>query len=702
MNFQNIILSDCNQLKQDWKCHKLRLWDFYELEKLGKKKKPFLSFIQIFMDNHTVEETLEVLRISGVCFNPYKPSSADIFNDAMPLVEEKYPENLKQIQDFRNIVNSLRTIFHDFSEVRESRGVHKIPARKRQVSFIISLEIWLGSSIEYINGHTLHRIKEVYPFVTTLFDFEKSRIVPAKRKMDQLMSIVDSISENASSVLKHLQYENGSIGKLEHLSMDQIRLSREHIELFDMFSSLLNLEQKWRYSGAEITEQDNNYQVQLHNEPFLKAQESSKVRFKSQRNKWMADFTLAKINRPIDPLAKQLAPAQYLSEEEAFFSIAIGEFLLTHDLNVQCLNVSLAEWIRAYTVIQLEAKKELEERFTKRSVQPMSLKNWTIYKDRSYWKNLFVERGISSSSSDVIIEKLTFTKDSRDLLDCPFIEHNDVLFVIPSIASIIDPSMSLVSLLVNNEIDVSFKGKGLEEDVLRKLNEKGIRAKGLKQTVKDDTYECDAAFKLDNNLILMEIKAFGQPSSFRDYYSLLLKLYGPQQRIGRKSNERSSTEQLGRIASYFENNMNYVNKELNLPMDWVPENIYKIVLTTAMIGESLFIDNTYIVDHSSFIRFLDRNAPAFSIKNVHFRPRMSDFEGNINTQKLLNVIKNPPQVVLGNVRTRLKHTRLSLMRKTVDYPFFDDALGDFFKLDDKILKVLGIDEDQLNQLLEKQ
>lgn len=679
----------------------MRLWDFYDLEELGKKKKQFFSFMQIFMSNHTLVETLEVLRTSGVCFNPYNPNANGYLNELISLVEEKYPEDKKLIQEFRNTVEVLRNIFQEFLQVRESRKLNTIPKDRRLLSFIISLEIWLGSMNEYIQGHSLHRIKEVYPFVITLFDDQRSRLVSSKRANNQARGIVDSIAESASSVLKYLKYENGPLKKLKTLRTDQIRLAREHIELFDMFSSLLNLEQKWRFADIEVTQCDDNIQVELNNEPFLMAQEASKVRFRNQRNKWWADFSQTEIISTIDPKAEKLAPDQYLCEEEVFYSIAIGEFLLTHDLDVKCLNVSLSEWIRAYTVIQLEAEKELEERFNKRQIPPISLQNWTIFKERSFWYDLFISKGISPKSCDVIIDKLTFRNNSKDLLDCPFIEYNEYLIVIPSIATVLDPSMSLVSLLVSNNIDVSFKGAGLEEDVLRKLNDQGIRAKGLKQTNNGETYECDAAFKLDNNLFLMEIKAFGQPSSFRDYYSLLLKLYGPQQRIGTKSNERSSTEQLSRIASFYEENIHIVNKEFNLPSDWVPDNIYKVVLTTAMLGEPLYMENTFIVDHSVFVRFLDRNPPAFAVKNVRFTPHMEDFEGEITTDKLLNILSNPPQVVLGNKRLRLNYRRIPLLKNTVDYPFFDDALGDFIELDEKICKALGIDMNQLKELLEK-
>ncbi|MDP1443106.1 hypothetical protein [Priestia megaterium] len=58
----------------------MRLLDFYELGNLLKKRKKFLSFMQLFMTDHSLEETLEVLRTSGACFNPYSPSQNGFFD----------------------------------------------------------------------------------------------------------------------------------------------------------------------------------------------------------------------------------------------------------------------------------------------------------------------------------------------------------------------------------------------------------------------------------------------------------------------------------------------------------------------------------------------------------------------------------------------------------------------------------------------
>ena len=655
------------------------------------------------MKDHSVEETLELLRLSGTCFDIYNiRKQAKVFKKVIARVEKRFPEDEQKIKKFVETINVMSTIFDDFFALRFSRKVDLIPKNRQILSFILSLEILLGSLYEYINEHSLIRIKQVYPFVFTLFDEDEQKILKAEKSMEQVLTIADSIAEFAGSLLKFLGADKGNLGKLETIRMDQVRSAREHIELFDIWFTLLNLEQKWRFAGAEfVADKKEKIHVEVKNETFLKAQKISRIRFNNRKRKWYADFNLSNKDNlygRIIPNAEKLPPEEYLCEEEVFFCIAVAEFLFTHDLKEKCLNVSLSEWIRAYIIVKTEAQKYLKERFGSKVVKPLLIENWTIYKDQEYWRSLFIKSGISVSSIETIINTLTFSKKSKDLLDCPFLIHGHHIIVIPSIASHIDPSMSLVSLLTKNGVDVSFKGAGLETDILKKLNEKGILAKKLKNTYNGEIFECDTVFELNNDLFYIELKAFGQPLAIKEYYNLLIKLYRPKEKFDQKDNERSATEQLNRIVNFYQNNLHLVNKALNLPSDWVPKNVYKIVITTAMIGEEIFVDECHIIDSSVFIRFLDRIAPGFSIGKLFLKTYYKDFEGDITSEKLINILRNPPQVELGNMRVRKEYRSITLNSKTVQYPIFTDKLGDFIKYDKELIEKLGVDMDKLLKL----
>ncbi|MFJ8265335.1 hypothetical protein [Peribacillus asahii] len=676
----------------------MNLWNHYELENLSKDRDEFIPFLNDFMKNHSVEDTLEMIRVSGICFNIYNKGQKKISKKVISNIKAFYKNDIDKIEEVERAISSINSIFEDFYTLRSSRELNQIPKKREAITFIISLEIMLGSLIEYINGHSLFRIKEVYPYVFSLFDEGKQKIVTAEKDMDRVLGIADSIAEFAGSLLKSMGGAKGNLGKLETMSMNHVRIAREHIELFDLWSTLLNLEQKWRFIGADFNIDERKVNFQPNNENFLKAQEISKVRFKNQKNKWFADFNLSdktELENRIDPNTSSLPPKYYLCEDEAFFCIAIGEFLHTHNLDIKCLGVSLAEWIRAYIIIQLEAKDYLKERFASKEVRPLNIEDWTIVKKDTEWENIFVSKGISHSSAVEIIKNFKFTIDSKDLLDCPFIVHNDSLIVIPSVASHIDPSMSLISLLTKKNVNISFKGTGLEEDILRKLNKLNIFSKRLKRIHNGETYECDAVFTLNNNLFFVELKAFGQPLTTREYYNFLLKVQGEYEKINCNNKERSATEQLNRIVDFYANNINIVKEEMELENDWMPKKIYKVIVTTAMLGESMYYNDCYIIDTSAFVRFLDRTPPGLFIGKTFLKPYHEDFEGEITSEKLINILNNPPQIELSNIRVRKEYRNIPLNDLTLEYQYFNDQLGEFIKYDKELLQRLGLSMEEI-------
>ncbi|MGG0889454.1 hypothetical protein [Cytobacillus horneckiae] len=677
---------------------RLKLWNHYELENILQDSKKIIPFLNEFMKNHSVEDTLEMIRISGVCFNVYNKGYKKVSKKVISHIKSFYKDDQSKIEEFSEQIRLINSIFEDFFTLRESKELNQIPKNKESITFILSLEIMLGSLIEYINGNSLFRIKEVYPYVFSLFDEGKQKIVSAGKDMNRVLGIADSIAEFSGSLLKVMGATKGNVGKLETMRMNYVRISREHIEMFDLWSTLLSIEQKWRFIGADINIDERKTNIHLNNEKFLKAQEISKVRFKNQRSKWFADFNLSdktELKNKINPNTISLAPKNYLCEDEAFFCIAIGEFLHTHNLEIKCLGVTLAEWIRAYIVIQIAAKDYLKERFASKKVRPLNIEDWTIVKKDEEWKNLFISKGISPSSAVVIMENFKFTIDSKDLLDCPFVVHDDILIVIPSVASHMDPSMSLISLLTKKNVDISFKGTGLEDDFLRKLNKQNIFTKKIKRVHNGETYECDAVFTLNNDLYFVELKAFGQPLTTREYYNLLLKVQGANEKINCDDNERSATEQLNRIVDFYASNLDIVKEELQLDSNYIPTNIYKIIVTTAMLGESMYYNDCYIIDTSVFVRFLDRIPPGFSFGKTFLKPHHEDFEGDISSEKLKNLLESPPQIELGNIRVRKNHRNIKLNELTVEYLYYDDPLGDFIKYDKELLKKLGMDMEKV-------
>ncbi|AVD54639.1 hypothetical protein CKF96_03945 (plasmid) [Priestia filamentosa] len=442
----------------------MRILDSRRFEEISANKKTINSFLNTLPEETSIEEVLEILRLSGSCYNVHSSRQQQLtaissqlrtFKQIVPNIEKRFPQDKEKISSFMDTINNLNAIVSDFFSLRSATDVEKIPKPRQISSFIIALEIFVGSMLEYAKGYSIERIKEVYPFVISLFNEKEHKVVKAKEQLDQVYGIIDNIAGFAGSILKFLEVGNKDIGKINTtVSMEQVKIARQHISLYDRWSVLLDLEESWRFGGSKIIfDDEKNATIELENEKFLYSKEISYERFLSQRVRWRADFEnfYEQHKDKINTKSSELPPKEFISEDEAYYVLAVGEFFEIYDYNEKCLDVYLSEWIRAYTIIQIEATKHLEKRFNDRRVKPLIIDNWTIRQDKKYWINLFVERGISNKSAEIILNNFVFTKNSRDLLDCPFIGHLDEIIVIPSIARSIDPSMSLVSLLSKNQ-----------------------------------------------------------------------------------------------------------------------------------------------------------------------------------------------------------------------------------------------------------
>ncbi|AVD54640.1 hypothetical protein CKF96_03950 (plasmid) [Priestia filamentosa] len=190
----------------------------------------------------------------------------------------------------------------------------------------------------------------------------------------------------------------------------------------------------------------------------------------------------------------------------------------------------------------------------------------------------------------------------------------------------------------------------------------------------------------------MELKAFGQPRSIKEYYQLLFKLYGKHNGVKDNTDERSATEQLNRTVKFYNNNLDIVREKLNLPKEWMPKNIKKVILTTAKLGNKMFVDDCFIADTSAFFSFLDRKTPGFMFGKKMLVPTHPDFEGEITSEKLINVLSDPLQIQLFEILVRKSERKINLDSKILNYPFFENRVGNIINVDKKILDMLGIDE----------
>ncbi|ECL8676271.1 hypothetical protein IMA99_004682, partial [Salmonella enterica] len=113
---------------------------------------------------------------------------------------------------------------------------------------------------------------------------------------------------------------------------------------------------------------------------------------------------------------------------------------------------------------------------------------------------------------------------------------------------------------------------------------------------------------IDDHLIFTELKSNGQPIYYGKYYQQLCNIIGDSSLIYDGNNKllRSYIEQIDRISTHYLNHLDIIINEFNLPVDWQPKGVHKIIVTTTMLGGKYHSDNVFVVDKYSLSSFLQR------------------------------------------------------------------------------------------------
>lgn len=179
------------------------LVDFHRIESLKKNNTHFNAFVSQYIQNHEVDETIRLLKLAGIGIQEFREEEK-IKNDQVyiDLIENHYG-NVAQIENWKRECSIINILFNDLTLLRAAQGVDDVPIKRQLIGYLIVLEIFLGSILAYLNGLNLQKIKETYPFVVSLIDVPKQKILPANKDITQLHRIMDSIAENAGTLLKY-------------------------------------------------------------------------------------------------------------------------------------------------------------------------------------------------------------------------------------------------------------------------------------------------------------------------------------------------------------------------------------------------------------------------------------------------------------------------------------------------------------------
>ncbi|EJX7649213.1 hypothetical protein OEK57_004910, partial [Escherichia coli] len=462
----------------------------------------------------------------------------------------------------------------------------------------------------------------------------------------------------------------------------------EYLNEWNVFDSLSRVRDFFRLSSAVFTKLDNNiYSLEVDSFCLYRDYEIARNRLMMRASHLYSEVhEFSNKHFHLNSWVKDHMPS-YLNSDGVFSSFHLSELenMSPDDLHEEYGNISLFNWVYAYQCLVELSKEEMSKRFSSTKPIPLQLDRWLIIKSRESWLSFFQRKGIAADAAKKLIDYFTFNSKSHDLNDCPFIPCMDGLCLMPALIANTSVTRSLMSLFGSKKISQASKGRFHEQQFIKRVRDAGIKASPIDAHA---NYQCDCVILLDDCLIFTELKSNGQPIYYGKYYQQVCNIVGDSSLIHDHNNKfmRSYFQQINRISEHYLNHLDVIIKEFELPSTWQPKGVYKLIVTTTMLGGKYHVDDTYVADKYALSSFFQRipgviyqtNENGKMAKNI-----IDGFEcceGEITIDKFIDYLSSLPSI--NAVRKNIKKLTYSVRfnEKLVHHPYYDSwAFGPYIR-----------------------
>jgi hypothetical protein len=643
-------------------------FDVYELRQLiAEDPNGFIEKLKNVLLNEGAARAVALIKISGICYCVYGENKKDsLFRQAVKLFVDIDEGDNAEIKRLLYEVSCLDDLFKDFYSLMKESGVNTILRDSEVPYFLLACESTMCALLEYISGADWKIIENKYPVAKKPVNHERKPLAPVNDAM-QLSYVYEGFVGHIGKVLTYFYYHDASFkGANTVLLKDKLEISSRHLQLFELFASLCLFYESWMHVNCRLIKKDEEIHFDpIDDDQYLDSQ-ISLDRFNHLKNQDTAEFIKIIKDFEFQPTATALFPKGLRSYTEVFSGFLCEDLLGSYGLKENILGVTIAEWLRAFSIILENGIAFIKNR---NAGARLTVSDWCILRDKSDWVCEFEKGGVAAKSASIIIDNLIFYSGAEDILDCPFIRFEDKLLCIPSAITSLDAAQSLLSNLSDKNIDISFKGKNFEDTVIKIVNNADILGFSLYEKDGDQEYECDLTFLISDELYFVECKSFTQPRTPREYYELLVKAY-------------SATKQLSRISEYFLNRSRLLKKKFKKQEEWRPQKIHKIILSKANITPA-FMNESIVIDSSTFIRFFKRDKVTIvkgSDKAVIYD---SDSDGPITNEKFISYIHDPIHIKLMKENRIKKEVRIRIRDHILRFPKYVEKVPFYSFYEDK-------------------
>ncbi|AYH27264.1 hypothetical protein C5E20_09050 [Pectobacterium parmentieri] len=653
-------------------------YDNRSIMKLAKDPENFFVFYSNWIKEAECDAALSVLKISSLYYQRFSEQEEDDFNcyfgRCVYQLLQFFPvhrDRILQVERDCLLIHQAYNNFFRRIRVMNNRYQKNVGEENKLNAFLIFAEINLSIINSLLRKVPTERIESIFPVLVRMDGLPFSENVTPE-DIKSIDMIFDQVSSYTSGIFKNLRHLN-PLDLSYHCSEKAIRMTGCWLKEWDDFDSLNRISELFRFCNAEINNSDpQKIFLKVDKSCPYMAYEVARSRFTMRGTNLY--FEIQQLLEKNPNFVEELKPIfpEWVNEND-FFSIAFFsemENMSPEDLHIEYGGVTIYAWIHAYEMLVALAKREMEKRFKKKTPGSLQLKEWVIYRKRDAWIKFFSEGGLSQTTSALVTDYFTFDNKALDINDCPLLPCGDDLFMMPSIISESSATRSLLSLFSAKDISIDDKGKIHERQFIQRVRDAGICAAPL---FVRKNYDCDCAMVIDEHLFFIELKSNGHPVYFNRYYQTLVNINGDNSGMDKKA---SWIQQVTRYSDYYAIRLELVRNALNLPENWQPKGLHKMVITTSMLGDVYHQDGCYIVDKTAFFSFIDRLVGnTTELKNgtrvlkkhegAHF------YHGEITIDKMLGFLDTLPSITAKRHRVQLRAMNVECGKLNLTYPFFD-------------------------------
>lgn len=672
-----------------------KVYDTTRISNLANDPKQFCSFFceYIKRDDISIDIALDVLRISSIYYNRFSVQTEVEYNNTFKKcineLVNSFPDNIELISEFESQCKIMHDINNSFFAATKCAGIWRENTKKSHaliLNLIMFCEMFLSSLSSLVVVNDPKIMKRIFP----LFIVSENINIHAEPDIEYFRVIdraFDEVANYTGRIFSYLR-THGPLKLTSCVNKQTLLSMGGYLNEWNVFDSLSRVRDFFRLSSAVFTKLDNNiYSLEVDSFCLYRDYEIARNRLMMR-----ASHLYSKVHEfsnkhfHLNSWVKNHMPS-YLNSDGVFSSFHLSELenMSPDDLHEEYGNISLFNWVHAYQCLVELSKEEMSKRFSSTKPIPLQLDRWLIIKSRESWLSFFQRKGIAADAAKKLIDYFIFNSKSHDLNDCPFIPCMDGLCLMPALIANSSVTRSLMSLFGSKKISQASKGRFHEQQFIKQVRDAGIKASPIDAHA---NYQCDCVILLDDCLIFTELKSNGQPIYYGKYYQQVCNIVGDSSLIHDHNNKfmRSYFQQINRISEHYLNHLDVIIKEFELPSTWQPKGVYKLIVTTTMLGGKYHVDDTYVADKYALSSFFQRipgviyqtNENGKMAKNI-----IDGFEcceGEITIDKFIDYLSSLPSI--NAVRKNIKKLTYSVRfnEKLVHHPYYDSwAFGPYIR-----------------------